>query len=61
MLTGWDAASACDAVVTIRLASGNPLTLHAPTIGAAWLAVAPGFVHPVRLGVLTAETATPAM
>ena len=28
------------AVVTIRLASGGPQTLHADTIGAAWLAVA---------------------
>ena len=26
--------------MTVRLASGNPQTLHAPTIGAAWLAVA---------------------
>jgi hypothetical protein len=35
-----DLASAYDAVVTRGLASGNPRTLHAVTIGSAWLAVA---------------------
>src|SRR5258708_32565894 len=31
---------AYDSVMTTRLAGGNPVTLHAATIGAAWLAVA---------------------
>src|SRR5258708_23512722 len=31
---------AYDSVMTTRLAGSNPLTLHAATIGAAWLAVA---------------------